>query len=98
MKSLINSVDVIIVRVYMLESSGFIRNIFEHLEKEVKIRGITMFRAQKGFGDSGEHYISIMDGIWELPIVIEFFDSEDKVKIALKYLEQFIKKEHIVLF
>ena len=96
MKKLIESVEVIIVRAYVLDSSGFIKTIFEHLEKVIKIRGITIIRALKGFGETGEHYVSLMDGIWELPIVIEFFDSEEKVKSALEYLEQFIKKEHIV--
>jgi len=37
-----------------------------------------------------------MDGIWELPIIIEFFDSEDKVQIALEYLSEIVKKEHLV--
>lgn len=96
MKKFIESVDVIIVRVYMLEKGRFINQIFDYLEKEVKIRGITMFRAYKGFGETGEHYISIMDGIWELPIIIEFFDNEDKVQIALEYLSKIVKKEHIV--
>ncbi|HDO7865875.1 TPA: DUF190 domain-containing protein [Legionella pneumophila] len=96
MKNLIESVDVIIVRVYMFEKSRFIRNIFDYLENEAKIRGITMFRAIKGFGDTGEHYVSIVDGVWELPIIIEFFDTEDKIKIALEYLSKIIKTEHIV--
>lgn len=96
MKKLIESVDVIIVRIYMLEKSRYIRNIFDYLENEAKIRGITMFRAIKGFGDTGEHYMSIVDGIWELPIIIEFFDSEDKVQIALDYLSTIVKTEHIV--
>lgn len=50
----------------------------------------------KTIPNTGEHYISIVDGIWELPIIIEFFDSEDKIKIALEYLSKIIKTEHIV--
>lgn len=96
MKKLIDSVDVIIVRIYVLESSGLLKKIFTYLEKEAKIRGVSMFRAIKGFGETGEHYTSIMDGIWELPVVIEFFDSEDKIQIVLEYLNTIIKKEHII--
>lgn len=96
MKNLIESMDVIVVRVYLLESSHLIKNIFDHLEKEIKIRGISMFRALKGFGETGEHYSSIMDGIWELPIILEFFDSEDKIEKALEYLNTVVKKEHII--
>lgn len=96
MKNLIKSVDVIIVKVYMLESSAFISTIFEYLKKEVKISGISIFQATKGFGATGEHYVSIVDGIWEKPVVMEFFDSEDKIQIALEYLRQYFKAEHIV--
>ncbi|KTD02710.1 hypothetical protein Lfee_0737 [Legionella feeleii] len=98
MEKMIKSVDVIIVRIYILESSNLIKKIFDHLEKTVKIRGISLFRGLKGFGETGEHSSSVFDVRWDLPIIIEFFDSEEKVKIALEYLNTFIKAEHIVFW
>lgn len=98
MKKMIKSVDVIIVRIYILESSHLIKKIFNHLENVVKIRGISLFRAISGYGGTGEHSTSIMDMSWDLPLVIEFFDSEEKVKAALEFLNEFIKPEHIVFW
>ncbi|KTD23773.1 Uncharacterized ACR, COG1993 [Legionella lansingensis] len=95
---MIKSVDVVVVRIYVLESSKLIKQIFEHLEKQVKIRGISLFRGLRGFGEEGEHSCSLADTHWNLPVVIEFFDSKDKVKMALDYLNTLIKPEHIVFW
>lgn len=98
MEQMIKSVDVIIVRIYILESSNLVKKIFDHLEKTVEIRGISLFRGLKGFGETGEHSSSVLDVRWDLPIIIEFFDSEDKVRPALEYLNTFIKPGHIVFW
>ncbi len=91
-----NAHQVIIVRVYLMESSGKLNTVVDYLTKEAKIRGLTIFRAISGYGDSGGHHTSLIDMSLNLPLVIEFFDSKDKVEPALEHLQKIIKPEHMV--
>lgn len=92
------TVDVVFVRIYITESSHLLNTIVNHLQKEAKIRGISVFRAISGFGDTGNHTASLVDLSLDLPLAIEFFDSKDKVETALEYLSKVVKHEHIVFW
>lgn len=92
------TVSVKVVRVYLTESSGLLTQLVRYLREEIEIRGITVFRGISGFGDSGEHNVSLLSLAMDLPIVLEFFDSADKVKLALAYLSDYVEKEHILVF
>jgi len=87
-----------VVRVYVMESSGLLNKILHYLKKEIQIRGVTVFRAISGYGDSGEHNVSFLDLSMDLPLVIEFFDIEDKVSEAFVHLETLVNQEHIIIF
>ena len=91
-----NTVKVKMVRVYLTQTKKNTDKIIDHLKKEIKIRGVTLFRAVSGYGDSGEHSASFIDISMDLPMVIEFFDDENKVNLALDYLATLVKAEHIV--
>lgn len=92
------TVDVIFVRVYVTESSHMLAAIVSYLKNEAKIRGISVFRAISGFGDTGNHTASLVDLSLDLPLSIEFFDSKDKIEPALAHLNSIIKHEHIVFW
>lgn len=92
------TVDVIFARIYITESSHMLNTIVNYLKNEAKIRGISVFRAISGFGDSGNHTASLIDLSLDLPLAIEFFDSKDKIEPALEYLSGIIKHEHIVFW
>ena len=92
------AVDIVLVRVYITESSHLLKTIVPYLKKEAKIRGVSVFRAISGFGETGDHSASLMDLSLDLPLVIEFFDKKEKVKPALEYLTSIIKQEHIVFW
>ncbi|MCW5582454.1 MAG: DUF190 domain-containing protein [Gammaproteobacteria bacterium] len=92
------TVDVIFVRIYITESSHMLNTTVNYLKDEAKIRGISVFRAISGFGDTGNHTASLVDLSLDLPLSIEFFDSKDKVEPALEYLSNIIKHEHIVFW
>jgi len=89
-------IAVTMVRIYITENSKLLSPILNYLEKEVMIRGVSVFRAIRGIGETGEHGASLIDLSLNLPLVIEFFDSSEKVDIALEYLDKIIKPEHIV--
>ena len=74
------TVDIVLVRVYITESSHLLKTIVPYLKKEAKIRGVSVFRAISGFGETGDHSASLMDLSLDLPLVIEFFDKKEKVK------------------
>lgn len=92
------TVDVIFVKIYITESSHMLNTIVSYLKNEAKIRGISVFRAISGFGDTGNHTASLIDLSLDLPLSIEFFDSQDKIEPALEHLSGIIKHEHIIFW
>lgn len=90
--------DVTIVRIYITESAHLLDKIVTYLKNEAKIRGVSVFRAISGFGETGEHGASLIDLSLDLPLTIEFFDHQDKVNVALNHLSQLVKNEHIIFW
>ncbi|MBV8801809.1 MAG: DUF190 domain-containing protein [Gammaproteobacteria bacterium] len=92
------TVNVIFVKIYITESSHMLNTIVSYLKDEAKIRGISVFRAISGFGDTGNHTASLIDLSLDLPLSIEFFDSKEKIAPALEHLSSIIKHEHIAFW
>jgi PII-like signaling protein len=90
--------DVTMVRIYFTESSNLLNKIVNYLKIDAKIRGVSVFRAIGGFGKTGDHMTSVSDRSLNLPLAIEFFDSKEKVDIALNHLSTIIKHIHIVFW
>lgn len=93
-----NTVDVMVVRIYITEASHLLKTIIGYLKNEAGIRGVSVFRAISGFGETGEHTTSFIDLSLNLPLVIEFFDTKNKIDPALDHLSEVIKPEHIVVW
>lgn len=93
------TVDVLIVKIYISEASHLLNKIVDYLKKDAKIRGVSVFRAISGFGETGNHTALLVDLSLNLPLTIEFFD-DDKTKIekALTHLNTIVKPEHIVIW
>jgi PII-like signaling protein len=91
------SVNVTMVRIYITESSKLLKPIMSYLHDEAKVRGVSVFRAISGYGDSGQaHESSLVDLSLNLPLTIEFFDHPEKIKEALHHINTMVKPEHIV--
>lgn len=97
-KTVMKTMDVTFVRIYITESSHLLHNIVHYLKNEARIRGFSVFRAISGFGESGEHTASLVDLSLDLPLAIEFFDTQDKIANALEHLNKTIKSEHIIFW
>ncbi len=95
---MMKTIDVVMVRVYITESTHQLNIIINYLKTEANIRGLSVFRAISGFGETGDHTTSFMDLSLDLPLAIEFFDSKNKVEPALKHLKELVKPEHIVFW
>ena len=94
----LKSTSVTMVRIYITESAKLLTTIMNYLHKEAKVRGVSVFRAISGFGDSGEHHAALMDLSLNLPLTVEFFDSPEKIKVALDHLGTLVRPEHIVFW
>ena len=92
------TIDVIVVKIYITEASKLLKPTLEYLKTEADIRGVSVFRAISGYGDTGNHASSLMDLSLDLPLTIEFFDEKNKINLALEHLTKTIKPEHIVFW
>jgi len=89
--------DVTMVRIYLTESEKRVKTLLARLHDEEQVRGVTVFRGISGFGSSGAmHSSSLLDLSLDLPVVIEFFDSPDKVRRILGHLKNDLPPGHVV--
>jgi uncharacterized protein len=92
-------IDVMMVRIYITESSHLLSKIISYLKQDIHIRGVSVFRAISGFGESGDHTSALIDLSLDLPLIVEFFDDDkNKIEKAVEHLNSVIKPEHIVLW
>jgi PII-like signaling protein len=89
--------EVRVVRIYITEGDHKVRSLMGILHDEEKVSGVTVFRGISGFGKSGKmHSSDLLDLLGSLPVVIEFFDTPEKVEKILSHLETEVAPGHIV--
>jgi uncharacterized protein len=91
------TLDVICVRVYLTEAEGKLEHLLECLHDDQKVLGVTVYRGISGFGKHGKmHSSSLLDISLNLPLVIEFFDTPEKIASIIEYLYPKLDPGHIV--
>lgn len=91
--------NVKVARIYVTEGKHVHEKIFRLLHDEHKVMGVTVFRGISGFGRSGEtHAAGLLDLSFDLPVVIEFFDTADNVKQALQAVGELVPPGNVLLF
>ncbi len=91
--------NVEVVRIYLSEGESQLEDLLKRLNELEHVRGVTVFRGIAGFGDSGEiHTSKFLDLSLDLPLVVEFFDSPEKVDAIISHLGENIKPGHILRF
>lgn len=89
--------SVTMVRIYLTEGDAQLHDLMKLLHDWEQLKGATVFRGISGFGETGKIIGGdLMDLSLNLPIVVEFFDSAEKVEKIIDDLSRFIKAEHIV--
>jgi PII-like signaling protein len=89
--------EVLMIRVYLSEHEGRLPKVLALLHDDLKVRGLTVFRAMSGYGSSGRwHTSSLVDLSLDLPIVVEFFDEPTLARAALERLDTLCKPGHVV--
>ena len=91
------SIEVSVVRIYLTEGETQLKSLIKRLRDWEKLRGVTVFRGITGYGDSGViHGADIIDLSMHLPIVLEFFDTPEKIDEICDHLKDIVKPGHIV--
>ena len=90
---------ILLARIYISEGMHVHQKILTRLHDVEQVKGVTIFRAISGFGDSGVmHQSSLVDLSLDLPLVIEFFDTPEKVEQVIKDLYDLVKPNHVLTF
>lgn len=90
---------VMVARIYVTEGKRVHEKIFKRLHDEHKVMGVTVYRGVTGFGKSGEtHSSNLLDVSFDLPMVVEFFDSEANVTRALSSISDLVPPGHVLTF
>ncbi len=88
---------VTMVRIYLSEERAHLDRLLTQLQEVEQLRGVTVFRGISGFGESGTlHSGRLLDLSLNLPVVVEFFDTPQKVEQVLEDLAQTVDPAHIV--
>lgn len=89
--------DVTMVHIYLTEGDKMLDQLMKQLHDEEKVSGVTVLRGITGFGKQGHiHSSSLIDVSFDLPLVIEFFDSAEKVIKIIEDIQPLIEPGHIV--
>ncbi len=92
-----NPRDIIIARIYTLEGNDQLNQALDILRDEEKIMGVTIIRGIAGFGKNREvHTSTLLTLSLELPLIIEFYDTPEKVDKAIQTLKSKLDFKHIV--
>lgn len=87
---------VTMVRVYLVEGRDDVSKLIQWLQRQ-EVRGFSVFRGVAGLGSDGHiHKASLLDLSSHLPVVIEFFDSPEKIANLLNHIEPLAKPDSIV--
>ncbi|MEK8015223.1 MAG: DUF190 domain-containing protein [Candidatus Parabeggiatoa sp.] len=86
------------VRVYLNEGKGQrLKKLLKYLHDDSQVCGVTVLRGISGFGQSGKiHAAHLVDLSLDLPVIVEFFDTPEKITPILSHLEELIEPNHIV--
>jgi PII-like signaling protein len=89
--------EMMMVRIYLMEAEKQLKPVLSYLHDTVKVRGVTVFRGVTGFGKSGAmHSSNLIDLSLNLPLCVEFFDSKERVQDIITHLNIFVEPGHIV--
>ncbi len=90
---------ILLARIYLTEGQHVHKEVMQRLHDVEKVKGVTMFRAIAGYGESGVvHQSTLVDLSLDLPLVIEFFDTPEKVEQAIAGLADLVEPDHVVTF
>lgn len=89
--------SVTVVRIYLREGEHQLKKLLDFFHHQEKVAGVTVLRGIAGFGPDGRlHTASLMDLSLDLPLILEFYDSPERVTAVLERLEASLTLPHVV--
>lgn len=91
------SATVTVVRIYLREGEHLLPRILGILHDEEKVSGVTVTRGIAGFGPDGKmHMASLVDLSLDLPLIVEFYDTPERVEAVLEKLAGGLGLTHVI--
>jgi uncharacterized protein len=92
----------VLLRVFIGESDKFQHKpLYEAIvqkTRELGLAGASVFRGSEGFGaHSVVHKAALLEMSFDLPVVIEIVDAEEKIKLLLPHLETMVQEGMITM-
>jgi PII-like signaling protein len=84
------------VRVYLTEQRAKVDSLMKHLVDECDVKGITVWEAVSGVGTTPLRDDST-ESVEGHPVVLEFFDQEDRAKDLLDKIRALVAPRHVVM-
>jgi PII-like signaling protein len=89
--------SVTVVRIYVREGEHAVVKLMKFLQNEAKVAGATVLRGTSGFGADGKtHTSSLLALSLDLPEIVEFYDTPQRVDAVLTLLEDKMSLPHII--
>jgi PII-like signaling protein len=89
--------SVTVARIYIREGEHLLPEIVRFLHDDAKVSGVTVLRGIAGFGPDGKvHTASLVALSLDLPLVVEFYESPERVEDVITQLEQHLGLTHVV--
>ena len=88
---------VTVARIYLREGEHLLAKLIKLLHDEEKVSGVTVLRGIGGFGPDGQvHLASLVDLSLDLPLVVEFYDTPERVDTILHDLQRHLGLSHVI--
>lgn len=83
------TIPITLAKIYSREKEHRLQKLLKTLHDEDRVMGATIIRGVQGFGLDGiMHDSSLVDLSLDLPLVLEFFDTPERVEAILDRLEE----------
>jgi PII-like signaling protein len=91
------TIPITLARIYSQEKEHRLQKLLKILHDEDRVMGATIVRGVQGFSLDGiMHDASLLDLSLDLPLILEFFDTPERVEAILNRLEERIDLHGVV--
>ena len=89
--------SITVARIFLREGEHLLAGVIKFLHDEEKVAGVTVYQGVAGFAADGEIRTSrLIDLSLDLPLVVEFYDSPERVEKVIGHLQNQMGLAHVV--
>lgn len=92
-----STIPITVARIYSREKERTLQKTLKDLHDVHHVMGATIFRGTQGFSlDGVMHETRLVDLSLDLPLILEFFDTPERVEAVLDALESEIQRHAVI--